>query len=305
MIDHRIKYFSRDEIDDEKWNACIANAPNGLIYGYTFYLDAMALHWDALVLDDYKAVMPLTWNKKWGIYYLYQPFLTAQLGLFGDNITGIIFKEFLTAIPAKFRYWDFYLNHGNVFTIKGFDTYLRMNLLLPLQKTYEEISGRYRENIKRNIKKAFKLGCHVKKGVTIEQVIELAKDQMKTYTKPDENAFERFGKLYDLLHAKQEAITYGVFSNKNELLASSVFIFSNKRAYYILVGNHPNGKTLGASHALIDAFIKDHSGKDLSLDFEGSDMHSLAFYYGSFGAVEEEYSAIRLNKLPWYVKWLK
>jgi hypothetical protein len=305
MFDDRIKYLSRNEIDDGKWNACIANATNGLIYGYTFYLDAMALHWDALVLDDYKAVMPLTWNKKWGIHYLYQPFLTAQLGLFGNNITGITFKGFLTAIPAKFSYWDFYFNHGNVFTIEEFDTYLRMNLVLPLQKTYEEISAHYRENIKRNVKKAFKSGCLVKNDITIEQVIELAKDQMKTHTKPDEQAFDRFSKLYNLLHAKQEAITYGVFSNKNELLASSVFFFSNKRAYYILVGNHPNGKTLGASHTLIDAFIKDHAGKDLLLDFEGSDMHSLAFFYSSFGAVEEKYSAIRLNKLPWYVKWLK
>jgi len=41
------------------------------------------------------------------------------------------------------------------------------------------------------------------------------------------------------------------------------------------------------------------------LDFEGSDIPSLAFFYSSFGAVEERYSAIKLNRLPGLVKWLK
>jgi hypothetical protein len=64
------------------------------------------------------------------------------------------------------------------------------------------------------------------------------------------------------------------------------------------VGNHPNGKTIGASHALIDAFIKDHAGQNLLLDFEGSDIRNLAFFYSSFGAGEEKYTGIKMNRLP-------
>ena len=100
------------------------------------------------------------------------------------------------------------------------------------------------------------------------------------------------------------ATTYGIILN-NQLLASAVFFFSHKRAYYILVGNHPNGKTLGASHALIDAFIKDYAGENLLLDFEGSDIRNLAFFYESFGAVEEKFTGLKNNKLPFYLKWLK
>ena len=100
------------------------------------------------------------------------------------------------------------------------------------------------------------------------------------------------------------ATTYGISLNE-ELLASCVFFFSHKRAYYILVGNHPNGKTIGASHALIDAFIKDHAGEYMSLDFEGSDIRNLAFFYASFGAKQEVYPALKINRLPMYLKWLK
>jgi len=84
-----------------------------------------------------------------------------------------------------------------------------------------------------------------------------------------------------------------------------VFFYSHDRAYYILVGNHPEGRNLGASHGLIDAFIKDHAGKKLVFDFEGSDIEGLAQFYRGFGAVEEKYPAIRLNRLPWWMRWLK
>ncbi|HET7896231.1 MAG TPA: hypothetical protein VFL47_01130, partial [Flavisolibacter sp.] len=92
---------------------------------------------------------------------------------------------------------------------------------------------------------------------------------------------------------------------KDELLASAVFLFSHNRAYYVLVGNHPNGRTLGASHALVDAFIRDHAGMNLLLDFEGSDLRNLAFFYSSFGARQESYQAIKLNRLPWWIRWMK
>jgi hypothetical protein len=101
------------------------------------------------------------------------------------------------------------------------------------------------------------------------------------------------------------ATTYGIFSNEKEILASCVFFFSHNRAYYILVGNDPKGKTTGSSHALIDAFIKDNAGKNIVLDFEGSDISSLALFYSSFGATLEIYPSLKINRLPFYLKWLK
>jgi hypothetical protein len=96
-----------------------------------------------------------------------------------------------------------------------------------------------------------------------------------------------------------------VVNKSNQLLASSVFFFDQKKAYYILAGNHPDGKSVGASHALIDAFIKDHAGQNLTLDFEGSDISSLAFFYSGFGAKEELYPALKINRLPFYLRWMK
>jgi hypothetical protein len=297
-----IQYITRKEINDDLWNDCIAKAGNGLIYGYTSYLDEMADNWDALVLNNYETVMPLPWRKKWGIHYLYQPFLTAQLGIFGDNITAALFASFLHAVPDKFKYWDLSFNHQNVFSVPTFPLQQRSNFTLSLQQPYHNLFNTYRDNIKRNIRKSNSYGCNITTDIAIDSIISLTKFQS---THLPEKDVVKFQKLFPLLKEKGAATTYGVFSKTGELLSSCVFFFSHNRAYYILVGNHPNGRTLGASHALVDAFIKDHSGKNLLLDFEGSDIRNLAFFYSSFGAVEEKYSAIKLNRLPLWVKWMK
>ncbi|RYG39962.1 MAG: GNAT family N-acetyltransferase [Chitinophagaceae bacterium] len=300
-----IRYLVNKEIDLQKWDNCIAPASNGLIYGYSYYLDTMSRHWDALVYGDYEAVMPLTWNKKYGVAYLYQPFLTAQLGVFGNELSAGLLQSFLDRIPSRFLYWDIYLNHQNNFPSDKYHLYPRRNFVLHLNKPYEELSKSYRENTQRNIKKAIQLGCTVTADAPIENVITLAVAQMRGYTKESTDNVDRFRNLYALLAEKKQAACYGILSRRNELIASCVFFFSHQRAYYILVGNHPDGRTLGASHMLIDAFIKDHAGRNLLLDFEGSDIRNLAFFYSSFGAVEENYTAIRLNRLPFYLRWAK
>ncbi|MGZ3950491.1 MAG: hypothetical protein ACXVBZ_03805, partial [Flavisolibacter sp.] len=78
-----IYYKRRHEVEIDKWDRCISGSSNGLIYAYSYYLDATADNWDALVLNDYQAVMPLPWRKKFGVFYLYQPSFAAQLGVFG------------------------------------------------------------------------------------------------------------------------------------------------------------------------------------------------------------------------------
>lgn len=294
-----IRYLKHQDIDPAKWDACIERAANGLIYAYSFYLDHMSPNWDGLVLGDYDAVMPLTWRKKFGIHYLYQPAFVAHAGVFGNNLNEKIVDEFIKAIPKKFKLIEINLNPGNTFNNqKG----LRKNYVLPLNTSYEDISGNYNDNVKRNIKKAIAAGCTVKKDIEVEQVAEIAKQQLRTVVDIREEDLVQFRDLYMHLHQQQRAITYGVFNEQDQLLASCVYFFSHNRAYYILVGNHPNGKTLGASHYLIDRFISDHANSNLLLDFEGSDIRSLASFYESFGATAEVYPALHIHRLPWYVR---
>jgi hypothetical protein len=300
-------YITRADLDVQKWDACIRESQNGLIYGYSFYLDKMARHWDALIWNDYSAVMPLTWNRKAGIYYLYQPAFAPNLGVFGKQVNRETVSRFVESIPGKFQLVEISLNAANDFNDMANDDMQwmkRRNYVLPLSTPYSQLYNGYNDNIKRNIKKCLSLGCRYATNVPIDQIIELAKNQLNRLTHLKQQDFRQFKLLFDELAKKKQAMTYGVYMNDN-LISSAAFFFSNGRAYYILVGNHPNGKTVGASHYLIDRFIADHAEQSLMLDFEGSDITSLAFFYSSFGAGLEYYPSLKKNHLPWYIKWVK
>lgn len=296
-----IRYLQRNEIDDQKWNSCVNDASNGLIYAYTYYLDRMAKNWSALVLADYEYVMPLTWNSKWGFYYLYQPAFTASLGVFGKNTRLGRTEEFIKAIPKKYKLIEIDLNSANYMA----GAMERSNYTLSLKNSYTEIYNGFRESTQRNIKKAIQLNCRYEKNIDINHIIALSKEQSKTYSNISDLDYENFKSLFELLEKEDRAITTGVYGPDNSLAASCVYFFSHGRAYYILVGNHPNGKTIGASHYLIDRFINEHAGKELILDFEGSDIRNLAFFYSSFGASMERYPALRINRLPWWARLFK
>ncbi len=303
-MDGSIRYLKNREIDKRLWDQCITNSTNGLIYAHSYYLDIMCSNWDALVLNDYEAVMPLPWRKKWGINYIYQPAFVAQLGVFGKLITADVVVLFLKAIPTKFKYIDCPLNHQNLFSINLSGIFRRHNNILDLSHPYQILNNNYRETIRRNIKKAKSYGCTLVRDFPVDDVLGLALQQ-SVQSGIEQDGFRRFGNLYSELSKKKRARTYGVLSSAGQLIASCVFSFSHNRAYYILVGNHPDGRSLGASHLLIDSFIQDYAQSNLLLDFEGSDARNLAFFYSSFGAVAEDYAAIKLNRLPLLIRWLK
>lgn len=124
-----IRYLSHSKIDKPQWDACIERSVNRLPYAVSWWLDVVSPGWEALVSDDYRSVMPLTWHKKLGIYYLYQPYLTQQLGIFSTQvITPEETGRFLAAIPGKFRYADIHLNtmnnsvHSALHTVPGIIT---------------------------------------------------------------------------------------------------------------------------------------------------------------------------------------
>lgn len=301
-----IRYITHDQIDKQKWDRCIEQAPNGLIYAYSWYLDACGTQWDALILNDYEAVMPLTWRKKYGIHYLYQPWFCAGLGIFSiDHLSETEVNQFIQNVPAKFRYIDISLNYENKCSSKATLIMERVSYILSLKPSYEEIKKTYRTQLKRNLSKAEAAKLIVKWDIDIREILPLAKEIMQRVSPISNAEIDKIVPLFDAVQKNGYAQTIGIYSKKEELLASAVFFKSHQRWYYLIVGNHPNGKTIGASHYLIDCFIQRYAGSDFILDFEGSDIRNIAYFYSSFGANPVMYQALKINRLPKLIRWLK
>ncbi len=299
-----IIYLQNKNIDRTKWDRCIDNATNGLIYGYSFYLDTMAKHWDALVMNDYEAVMPITWNKKYGIYYLYQPFICAALGVFGRNVSAEIFSIFLDNIPRQFKYWDIYLNTTKLLPGKQFTISTRINYTLNLNQPYFVLYNNFRDSYKQIIKKRAANGLEIKQNINVKEIISIAQQTLKKISNTKEEDICKFERLFKLLFEKKKALNYGAYL-KNKLLASGIFFFSHNRAYYVLAGNTTEGRKLGASHIVINTFIEQHAESSMVLDFEGSNLSGIAFFFKGFGALPEEYTGLKYNALPLILKKFK
>ncbi len=53
---------------------------------------------------------------------------------------------------------------------------------------------------------------------------------------------------------------------------------------------------------MIDRYIHLHCGTQACIDFEGSDIPTVARFYEGFGASAEQYYSYRINRLPWLLK---
>ena len=300
---YHINYVAREAIDIAKWDRCIDEAKNGLIYAYSIYLDNMATHWDALVLNDYEAVMPLTWNKKWGIKYLYQPPFTQQLGIFGRRIINEQdIRSFITIAKEKFPFAEIFLNALNPYV----ETEKKNNYILNLNDGYEKIHASYKKNLLQNLKDSKKNNLVYSIGMDYKQAIDFYvsrySNRMPHTTRKD---YQRFFKVCDLLNEKKMLFIRKVSLPNNELLAIALFFKDNKRLYNIMPTTLLKGRGLKANHFLIDELIIEFAGKNIILDFEGSDIAGIARFYQQFGSSNEPYYFLRYNNLPWFARLFK
>ena len=303
-INHHIQYLKRKELDPLKWDLRISESRNSLIYARSTFLDHMAKNWDALVVNDYEYVMPLTFNKKWGIKYLYQPPFTQQLGVFSKCLlTPDILRQFMEAVNDRFRFADIFLNYENTYFP---NTVPRTNCILNLTDPYSVTRNNFKNDLIRCLKIASQFDLSYDQIPEPQYAIEMHK---KLYMKrtPHVKKFDYENLLnlsLDLL-PKNEMIIRAISGPPSTILSLAMLLRDSKRIYLIISATSPEGRRKKANHLLIDSIIKEFSNNQLTLDFEGSDIPGIAHFYYHFGAQNQPYYFYNHNKLPWPASILK
>lgn len=292
-----IRYLDREEIDAEKWDDVIAHAPAETLYPYSWYLDASADNWSALIMDDYRFIMPLVWRKKYGIRYLYQPVFCQQLGVFGREFTDpVIVEEFIGCMMKRFRFGVVNFNAKNmVGDEKRREVYDRANYLLSMKESYEKISGSYSVNARRNLKRSMEIERVVETDIGLEEMMAFKKqnDLIKKTDAQYKNMQEQFSSLVKRGRGK----IYGL-RDGDGLVAAALMAFSKTRVIYLLSVSNARGKDQRAMFRIVDEVIRSHAGSGLSLDFEGSNIPNIARFFAGFGAKPEVYQGVSFNRLP-------
>lgn len=278
-----IQYLTRDQLDEKRYNQCISSAANSRIYAYSWYLDIVCDDWNVLVKGNYHMVMPLPKRKKYGINYIYQAPWIQQLGIFSSSsIDASMIEEFIRAIPKKFKLIDIFFNAENRFTSKHMS--VRYNYILQLNTDFNTIKSKYNKNRKRISKKDFN-NITIDKNGSVNAFLSLYKELEKGY-KTHKDSVEKLQKL--LSSGNTNVHIWNVFKNKN-VIAGLCWLEDSFRITYLVPLATTLAKKENIPTYIVNELIKEHSKKNLVLDFEGSMIAGVARFYRSFGAEKEEY----------------
>lgn len=299
-----IKYLKHSEIDKCKWDDCIAKSNNGLIYSTSVYLDNMATNWDGLVMGNYEAVMPLPFRKKYGIYYVYPPAFSQQMGITGlQEITTEIIQLFIKSLPSKFRYVEMNFNVSNLF--QSANEKNRNNYILSLLPSFKILKNNFSRSALRNIRKANDQNISIKENVAFEEIIKIHRYRFKDAVGANADDYKGLEKLFFTLQKLNSIFTIGAYTPSGILIGGSIYFLYKKRITFIINGNTHESLKNGATHLLMYNSIKKYSEKDLILDFEGSDSPEFARFYKQYGAAAEIYKLVKINNLPLPLKLFK
>ena len=282
-----IRFLKHSEIDPEKWNQAVRNSLSSNVLAEYELLNLLTDGdtWHALVENDYEAVMPLPTRKKGVLKYVYTPFFLPQMGIISEReITSEETDAFLKEISKHYVLTDVLLNEKNGIR-KQNDTNF-VSHYLSLQPDYNELYSLFHENTKRNIKVGKKMECRVTVGEeSVADIIALFREnrgqaEAVHYHDHDYKVLE---KVANHLLEKGLLDIYGVRTTDNKLAAGALFVKDGNLRWFWFSGRDNQLSACKPMFLLLDAFIHDHAGLDLLLDFNGSKNENVARLYQGFG----------------------
>jgi hypothetical protein len=297
-----IKYILREDLEEHKYNKCIEKSKQSNLYGYSWYLDIVCESWDVLVLNNYEAVMPIPWKKKYVIKYICQPFFCQQLGVFSTVENKQLTEEFIDSIPAKFLKISLQFNSLNIISEER-NISQRLNYILLLNDSYKNIFKSFSKGRKHAVKQAMKNEL-ISVDFSIDELILIAK-QNYDFDDFSSKEFTLLKQLIEALKNRNKLELLGIRDANNTLIGGSVFLIDSHRIIYLFSAMSKEGKEKQVPSFLLNQIIEKYSESQRILDFEGSMIPGIASFFKSFGSIVENYSFLQVNRLPFLLRLLK
>ena len=300
-----ITYVKRQDLNVAKYNVCIENSIQSNIYGFSWYLDIVADTWAILVLDDYKAVMPIPIRKKYGIKYVYPPFWLLELGVFSLD-DSINYQSFFDMLFKKFKAVETRLNVDNRISKSTVFLIDKQMQLLSIKDDYEAVFDGYRKDRKKDLRKAQNANLVEKWGDSPENLIQLFKNNVGKRTPyitgKDYIVLE---KLINTCIKKGVGEMLSIYNEENTLVASGFFLKHQHKVTILVSSTDFKHRKNGENTFLIDRAIFKYQHNYDIFHFGGSSMESIAKFFLSFGAETHTYQQIKYSNLPFLVKLFK
>lgn len=305
-MEKNIQIIEAHLINAEKWNRCIAESSNALIYADYRLLNALCDNWSGLIVGDYETILPLPWRKKFGIRYLYAPAFLQQLGFFG-NLSCLDVQSIWKSVFGFVKYGDLFFNYQNKELLNNVSYTQKTNFILNLVSSYPTIHSGYTHDLIKNLQKSEKQILLYSNDLLIEKSIQLFQSQyQERFPQYSNQVFNRFSDACLAFSMTDNCITRTVFTEDgNELLSTAVLLKNHNRLSLVMNATTQKGRTFAANHFLLDQIIQEFCEENLLFDFEGSERKGIKEFYQSFHPVNQPYFQVSFNLLPLWLNWIR
>ncbi len=300
-----IRHLPHDQIDKAHWDQLLLQCPDRLWYAQSWVLDLCCPDWEALV-DDGGAIMPLMHRRKYGFRYLFQPYAVQQLGVFAPHRGDGLDDAFLAAVPARYRYWDIWLNAAmRIRADRAMRQVVHTNQELLLDNDAGTLRAAYAKGHQRNLRKAGGdppvIDTHV---TTVEFTTLFENTTGRRFGGVPEGGMQLLERLLAEAIQRGQCRLLGV-REERELIAAVCFVEWEGRSILLKSASTKAGNQRQAMFHLVDRYISENAGSGILLDFAGSNTASVARFNAGFGAGSTVYLRLIRNRLPLPFRWLK
>ena len=304
-----ILHLTNAAIDRSAYDACVSAAPNGVIYGLSWWLDVVSPGWEALVWEDeaghYRAVLPLPIRRRFGVRFVQQPLFCQFLAVFStEPASSQLHHAFLQALQKQFRL-------VTRFCLSGFSTEqagavkIRHTHLLDLNQLYAAIRSGYNADRKQNLNRAEQAGWEITEGAEIGTLSQFFRENHERQIAGGAApwAYPMLETLF--AEAERRGVSTLWYASKNgQVEAGAWFVEGQGRAIYLFNAATPAGRQGNGRTFLLNEFLCKNAEKELVFDFESPEIKSISDFYQSFGAKPEPFVELSYNHLPGWVNAL-
>lgn len=286
------------DFDRNKYDRFVEQSPQGSIFAKSWWLDMWSPEWRCASIEnsfgDILCAMPTpVASNRIGELYVRNPPLTRYLGLMFRASSGRAIKvyseqtqlteEFIGKLE-KYSYFSMFFHYSYDFWLPlrdhGFSQETYYTYILDTQASEEEIFNGYRENIRREIRKAEKVN-HIK-NIGIE---EFAQIYFETFNQQGLQAPISEGKLYAIDPLiQQNAGRYILGAYEGDVLSAAIYVVDDLGEHrYLMGGKSQKCSVSGAPSLLINHAIKLAKLQNKKFNFEGSMKGEIVRFFRSFG----------------------
>jgi len=286
-----LQLIESQHIDKEKWNL-LAQQTKVSFQNFSLFLDTLAEHWCAIILDDYRGGIAIPYTVRLGVKGIFAPPMTAPFSWIGEKPDN--FAEINLILRKKFQR-SYYTHYDSLFYNNQTKIYQRINYTSDYKISY---------STRKNVHKFERTGLKIQK-VNVEQILEFVVSEL--HTKMNVLTPHFVARLRIFLSNYEHNYCYGIFdTDTNRLHAGMILLESHNEITSIHCATDAFGRKNRMMYALTHKAILLAMEKRKDFNFGGSSIDSIRYFNHRFGAEDNFYYCWEWDNSPfWFHLLLK